>query len=548
MATIEAKIRAQLIDEASGRAQKIASSLKSIEQAAGTAGANGSAAAREHATALDRLTSATRASTSIATAAEAQIQSSTQAHHQAAAAAEQLATASARAGAATEQASGGLLKVDAAAKQKGRALAENVNLVSEMALGFGALSPATQQAAIAFAGAGNNAFALANALGPIGPVIALATGLIPAAISAWMRYGDAAKSAATRAREAREAFLSQVDAARQLRESEERERALRRGDLSVAEQGDALETARKAELAAIKRRDALTTGQLGEDSMIARAAGLVGGRGLRLAVGQASGADVVDAVELASRVAPIRTGTARDLQTAALGDARDTTEGREQAETAFRIASEREARETLRQQRQSQVDAAGAASQLFEADLRRMLGPEASGQRRADRILSSVGDARRDESGRVVLSSEGSAALRGLPESERAAVTGRIAELLQAQRRADEAQRAILREVSAPATAANLLERVESPTARPDVGLRASTGDLGAMLTRYIEAQSAAPSGFTDEDRAIMRDFTRALAPIARDGLRVGVDVRSGEGAPSSSPILGLSGIGSGGR
>lgn len=548
MATVEAKIHAKLVDEASGKAREIAASLRTVEASASSAGARGSTAAREHAAALEQLTASEREAASAAAATEAHVERAALAHRQAASAAEQQATASARAGTAGNQAAGGFLKVDAAAKAQGRAVAENVNLLSEMALGFGALSPATRQAAIDFAGAGNNAFALANALGPIGPAIAVAIGLMPAAIAAWMRYSDSAKRAATAAREARQAFLDQVDAARQLRESEERERELLRGTRSVEEQRDALGVAREQATVAQRRSEALTTGQLGENSLAARIAEAVGGRGLRLAASQATGADLVSAVEGLARVMPTPglAGAAQGMQNREEAEAARTSQRRDQLDTALGIASQREAREAERTRLQQQVEAAAAAQQLFEADLRRQVGPSASGQRRADQILAAAEAARRDESGRVTLDAAGSRALRGLPESERAAVQSRVAELLQAQRRADDAQRTMLREAAAPALAANATERTVSPTARPDVALRDNGAELAGVITRYIEAAAADPRA--EASSRAMEEFARAVPELVRGLREINVNVRTSESGATAATPVSFAGVGTSGR
>lgn len=551
MATVEAKIHAKLVDEASGKAREIAASLRTVEASASSAGAKGSAAAREHAAALEQLTSSDRQAASAAASTEANVERAALAHRQAASAAEQQATASARAGTASGQAAGGILKVDAAAKAKGRALAENVNLISEMSLGFGALSPATRQAAVDFAGAGNNAFALANALGPIGPLIAVAIGLMPAAIGAWMRYSDAAKGAAIAAREARQAFLDQVDAARQLRESEERERELLRGTRSVDEQRDALGVAQRTATADAARATALSTGQLGEDSFAARVAGAFGGRGARMAVGQATGADLVSAVESLAAVMPTQgvEGVAQGLQNRTAAAATASTQRRDRLDSALGIASQREAREGERGRLQQQVEGAGALQQSLEADIRRRFGPGARGQRQADALISSLGAARLDSSDRVQLDTTGSRAARGLSEPDRAAVLGRAEEALQAQRRAAAAEEALRQEAIQAARAANVGERLESPTARPDLALRegGAGGELSQLLTRYIEADRGDPQAQTRAIETLAR-AAEALERTAREGTSVRVSVDGQGGGGGGGAPVSFSGMGTSGR
>ncbi|MEZ4250232.1 MAG: hypothetical protein R3B99_18520 [Polyangiales bacterium] len=76
---------------------------------------------------------------------------------------------------------------------------------------------------------------------------------------------------------------------------------------------------------------------------------------------------------------------------------------------------------------------------------------------------------------------------------------------------------------------------------RPGVGTTYVAADASPPSPAELEARAGERGGFTEEDRAVIRDFTRALAPIAREGLRVGVDVRSDgreTGALGGSPSL----------
>ena len=152
----------------------------------------------------------------------------------------EVAEGNSRVAATAPATSRGFFSVSEAAKQKGRRMAETVNLTSELALGFGQLNPKLGQAAIAFAGAGNNAFALANAMGPVGVVLGTIIALAPTFINWLTDTEDGAEAAAGSLGEFNDALLEAASAARETRQALEELQAMRAGSGSVDEQTDFL--------------------------------------------------------------------------------------------------------------------------------------------------------------------------------------------------------------------------------------------------------------------------------------------------------------------
>jgi hypothetical protein len=85
----------------------------------------------------------------------------------------------------------GILGVTQAQKNQARGMAENINLASELGLGFAALSPQARMVGLSFATAGNNAFALASSLGPVGVIVGTMVGVLPQLI---MSLGGASRA------------------------------------------------------------------------------------------------------------------------------------------------------------------------------------------------------------------------------------------------------------------------------------------------------------------------------------------------------------------
>ena len=158
MTDVRASIHVELIDEVTAKAAAISASMERAEASIVDAGNDGAAAM----TRLDRSMDQARAGAN-------QLRTSTGA----------MATANQRAAAASISADRGMGRITEASKRQGLALAENVNLTSELALGFSTLSPATRELGIAFASAGNNAYQLGRSFGPMGVGVGLVIGLLP---------------------------------------------------------------------------------------------------------------------------------------------------------------------------------------------------------------------------------------------------------------------------------------------------------------------------------------------------------------------------------
>ncbi len=266
MATeLVAQLRLRLVDEVSGEARRVESAMKlatggisaGVEQLrlkqldASTAArtlqnelrrlqASGTATQAEIQEVASRLVRAREAAAGFA----AEARELAAAERAAAAGAQQLASAQR---AASVEASRGAVAVTRgaddvarASKAQTRGMAEAVNMASEMALGFGGLSPTVRELSIGLAMGGNNAVVMANAMGPLGIVLGVATGILPQLITMLSRSGDEMESLEERTARAAQTFRDLVDAIRQVREEGEREDRAARGELSVEEQEDEL--------------------------------------------------------------------------------------------------------------------------------------------------------------------------------------------------------------------------------------------------------------------------------------------------------------------
>lgn len=190
-------------------------------------------------TLAERRSAAARRATATAAKQEAQAEKA------AAAAAEQHAAALKQESAATGASAGGMKAAGDATRAKSRATAENINLVSELALGLGALDPRLQQVGIAFAGAGNNAFQLANFLGPVPLVITTIATVIPSLVAGLSDTSEEMDGVARSTQTATERLRELRDQERQRREEREEDQRLERGEASAAQledQRSALET------------------------------------------------------------------------------------------------------------------------------------------------------------------------------------------------------------------------------------------------------------------------------------------------------------------
>ena len=144
-------------------------------------------------------------------------------------------------------------RISQAQKLQGLAMAQNINLVSELAMGFGNMSPVTRGLGLAFATAGNNAFALASALGPMGVVIGTLVGVLPGLIGMFHALSDSADDSAESMDGARRSYTAMLDAQRAGRQQMEGSRRLLEGDASTEELDDAIAVARQVQTGARRR-------------------------------------------------------------------------------------------------------------------------------------------------------------------------------------------------------------------------------------------------------------------------------------------------------
>lgn len=269
MTDLRASIEVTLVDNASPNAKKIAAAtdglraaqLRAAQAAGAVAGAELQAAnaalqeARAKTEGEGASNALARAELKAARAAKAVAQAelsaakATSQHAQASSsAASSVATGAAATNGASTASRGlfrNLLHVTDAQKKQGRSAAEGVNIVTEFALGFGALSPATRQASVEMAGAANSAFAMGGAIGPLGVVLALVIGALPTAIKLFSDMGGAALGAAEAAREATTAFNESVAAELAARRAKDEQRAVETGDADVATVEAAAEVSRQ---------------------------------------------------------------------------------------------------------------------------------------------------------------------------------------------------------------------------------------------------------------------------------------------------------------
>jgi hypothetical protein len=82
-------------------------------------------------------------------------------------------------------------------REAGRKLGMQVNEVSELLLGFGALNPKLRETTLSFATAGNSAVTLGASMGPVGVAIAGLSAALPLLIRLFMDSGEEAREAAS---------------------------------------------------------------------------------------------------------------------------------------------------------------------------------------------------------------------------------------------------------------------------------------------------------------------------------------------------------------
>lgn len=260
MTNVKAQIEIEVVDHVSAATAKAEQAIQSLAQAELQA-AN---ATKVLATAsLERAQTAAAGATSVEGLARAELNGANasrqlaRAEIQAAKASATLATSARNASAATASltpaagtATAAVGRITQAQKAQGLGMAQNINLVSELAMGFGNMSPATRGLGLAFATAGNNAFALASALGPMGVVIGSIVGVAPALISMFRDMGTEAEDAASAIDGARRSFNELVSAQTSARRDQESEEDLFSGAASSETVQDALDVVRRQQDAA----------------------------------------------------------------------------------------------------------------------------------------------------------------------------------------------------------------------------------------------------------------------------------------------------------
>lgn len=149
-----------------------------------------------------------------------------------------------KAGSAADGASRKLGGVSDEAKKAGRELGLNVNLLSEMTLGFGSLSPKLRESAVQFASVGNNVVTMGASFGPAGVALGVFVGALPSLISLLMDSGDAMEDLAIETDAATQSLLSQLDAIRRVREEQAQRSRIERGLAPVEDLERRVELAR----------------------------------------------------------------------------------------------------------------------------------------------------------------------------------------------------------------------------------------------------------------------------------------------------------------
>ena len=266
MTNVKAQIEIEVIDHVSAATAKAEQAIQSLAQAELQA-ANATKVLA--AASLEKAQTAAAGATSVEGLARADLQAANasrqlaRAEIQAAKASATLATNARNASAATASlspAAGTAIqavgRITQAQKLQGLGMAQNINLVSELAMGFGNMSPKTRELGLAFATAGNNSFALASALGPMGVVVGTVVGLAPSLIKMFTDAGSAADGAASSMDGARRAFLAMVDAQRQGREQMESSERLLEGEATTEEIDDAIAVTRQLQAKAQRRESA----------------------------------------------------------------------------------------------------------------------------------------------------------------------------------------------------------------------------------------------------------------------------------------------------
>lgn len=134
-------------------------------------------------------------------------------------------------------------KTSKAQRAAGMRIGENINQVSELAMGFSALSPKTRALGIAFATAGNSARTMGIAMGPIGAIAGAIAFTLPGLIQLLGDTGDELDETGRSAREAAKGLDDFIEAANRAVAARARASRLEMGVAGVEETRGALRQA-----------------------------------------------------------------------------------------------------------------------------------------------------------------------------------------------------------------------------------------------------------------------------------------------------------------
>lgn len=520
MANVKAQIEIDVVDRASAPVAKAEAAVKGLA-AAELQAANASKVLAT--SSLEKAQAATTGAMSAEQLAKAEITAANASRKLAAAelqaakasqtlavGAKNAATATASIAPAAETAARSTGRISKEQKLAGLGMAQNINLVSELAMGFGNMSPVTRGLGLAFATAGNNAFALASSLGPMGVIIGTLVGIVPGLIGMFHALGEESDDAASSMDGARQSFMAMVDAQRSAREGIQGGQRLLEGEASTQELDDAIAVTRRLENEARRREaelvatgggrgenanasfeqrlfnayrqtDQFRAGNVSFDSVQAFAAEF------QQRPGEA-GRPIAGGINLASGIAAENLRALSQAQNRSFNEGNDETDASSGSVTARerlarleerrQVAAERERREALEADAQAATSNVGVAQAEFD----RQLDLAGVSPRRAQRLRSDLSSASGEAD--AIFRSSDLAALgdnRGAVEAaaERVRQQREIAERRQAEIRAEQlAGIDNERGAAVDATTRDL----------PGIGERADGGGASGIATRIAEA------------------------------------------------------------
>lgn len=151
-----------------------------------------------------------------------------------------------------KQTSSGMGGLDKATKRASLGMAQNLNLVSELALGMGALDPRLRSVGVGLASAGNNAFAFAGFLGPVGVAVATLASALPFVIGAIDSFSTSTRTATQETDNFTDALGSALSRIQSVNRAEQLRQRVANNSGTVQEQEARLELATRT-LEAVER-------------------------------------------------------------------------------------------------------------------------------------------------------------------------------------------------------------------------------------------------------------------------------------------------------